>query len=207
MTTPVVKNLVVINAIIWAGTALLRLQEPVYTYLALFPMESPLFRPIQLVTHLFLHGNFAHLFFNMYALILFGVPLERMWGSKKFLLFYFVTGIGAGLCHCLVMHLQISGLISGTPAMQLIATPTIGASGAVYGVLLGYAMLYPNTILQLLIPPVTMKVKYLVIIYAVIEMGLGLLGRDGIAHFAHLGGMIFGLGLILLWKKQRKLYS
>lgn len=210
VTTPAVKNLVIVNAIVLLGTWLIGENFMIQRF-ALFAYGSPFFRPYQLVTHMFMHGGFWHLFFNMYTLIIFGVLLERMWGSKKFLLFYFVCGLGAALCHELVLGLQVHGFAeagNAAAAARLFNTPCVGASGAIYGVLLGYAMLYPNSILQLLFPPVTLSAKWLVIIFAVIEIVTGLfLTRDGIAHFAHLGGMLFGLILILIWKKQNKLYS
>ena len=146
---------------------------------------------------MFMHGNFAHIFFNMWSLIVFGPVLERMWGSKKFLLYYFVCGLGAAACHELVLSMQ-----------PLSNIPTVGASGAIYGLLLGFGMLYPNYTLTLVFPPVSLKAKWFVIIFAAIEMLTGILGTsDGVAHFAHLGGMLFGLILILFWKKKGQMYS
>jgi membrane associated rhomboid family serine protease len=159
---------------------------------------------------MFMHGDFWHLFFNMYTLMIFGTVLERIWGSKKFLLFYFVTGIGAALCHSLVLHLQYDALMEAgkiASATAVLGTPTVGASGAIYGVLLGYGMLFPDNRLQLIFPPVAMKAKWFVIIFGAIELITGLTGMGGnIAHFAHLGGMLFGLIMILIWKKQNRLY-
>jgi len=209
MVTPAVKNLIVINTIVLIATSLIG-ENTMYRAFALFPFESPLFKPWQLVTSLFMHGGFWHLFFNMYTLMIFGPVLERMWGSNKFLLFYFVTGIGAALCHEFVMHLQISGILSAgkLSAVALLSVPTVGASGAIYGVLLGYAMLYPNSVMQLLFPPVALKAKWMVAIFAAIELLTGVTGTGGgIAHFAHLGGMLFALVLILIWKKQGRMYS
>ena len=168
-----------------------------YQWFALFPIGSPLFRWWQFVTHMFMHGNFAHIFFNMWSLFVFGPLLERLWGSKKFLIFYFVCGLGAALCHELVLMTQ-----------PLSNIPTVGASGAIYGLLLGFGMLYPNYVLTLVFPPVSLKAKWFVIIFAAIELVTGVLGtRDGVAHFAHLGGMLFGLILILIWKKKGKMYT
>ena len=206
--TPVVKNLIIINTIIWIGSTIIG--DSMFGKFALFPFESPNFRYYQLVTHMFMHGGFWHLFFNMYTLMIFGIALERIWGSNKFLLFYFVTGLGAALCHNLVLHFQIEHALSAGQqlvAMNIMRTPTVGASGAIYGVLLGYAMLYPNSVLQLIFPPVTLTAKWLVIIFAAIELATGILGGGSIAHFAHLGGMLFGLILILFWKKRNKMYS
>ena len=184
---------------------------------ALFYPTSPFFHWWQPVTHLFLHGGFAHLFFNMYALFIFGSVLERVWGTKKFLLFYFVTGIGAAAVHIGVQWIQMQVLMTSAgegsmAAIQAIhnlkMTPTVGASGAIYGVLMGYAMLYPDSVLTLLFPPVSLKAKWFVLIFAAIELALGIFGtRAGIAHFAHLGGLIFGFILIMYWKKRHMLYS
>lgn len=210
MLTPVVKNLVIINVILMIGTTIIG--EPMYEKFSLFPFESPLFHPYQLVTHMFMHGGFWHIFFNMYTLMIFGVALERVWGSGKFFLFYMVTGLGAALCHNFVIHLHVADLLAAQDNMFAVAgilrTPTVGASGAIYGVLLGYGMLYPNSILQLIFPPVALKAKWFVVIFAAIELLTGLVNTsDGIAHFAHLGGMLFGLILILIWKKDNRLYN
>ena len=192
---PAIKNLLIINIIVFLGTELIG--EPMYRLFALFPIGSPLFRWWQFVTHMFMHGNFAHIFFNMWSLIVFGPLLERLWGSKKFLIFYFVCGLGAALCHELVQMTQ-----------PLANIPTVGASGAIYGLLLGFGMLYPNYVLTLVFPPVSLKAKWFVVIFAAIELVTGILGTlDGVAHFAHLGGMLFGLILILIWKKQGKMYT
>ena len=184
---------------------------------ALFYPSSPFFHWWQPVTHMFLHGGFGHLFFNMYALFIFGSVLERVWGTKKFLLFYFVTGVGAAAVHIGVQWIQMQALMNSVgegsmAAVQAIhnlkMTPTVGASGAIYGVLMGYAMLYPDSVLTLIFPPVSLKAKWFVLIFAAIELALGVFGtRAGIAHFAHLGGLIFGFILIMYWKKRRMLYS
>ncbi|NLB68046.1 MAG: rhomboid family intramembrane serine protease [Bacteroidales bacterium] len=208
MMSPVTKNLVIINTIMLIATWIIG--DTMYEKLALFAFESPFFKPYQLITHMFMHGDFWHLFFNMYTLMIFGTVLERIWGSKKFLLFYFVTGIGAALCHSLVLHLQYDAFVEAgkiAAATAVLRTPTVGASGAIYGVLLGYGMLFPDNRLQLIFPPVAMKAKWFVIIFGAIELITGLTGMGGnIAHFAHLGGMLFGLIMILIWKKQNRLY-
>ena len=209
-TTPVVRNLILINIIVLIGTYLIG-DERMYTNFALFAFESPLFKPWQILTHMFMHGGFWHIFFNMYTLWIFGQVLERIWGSKKFLLFYFVTGLGAALCHNGVLSLQYHHLMAiqdVANAYQVLRIPTVGASGAIYGVLLGYGMLFPNNILQLIFPPVALKAKWFVVIFGAIELLTGITGLGGnIAHFAHLGGMLFGLILILWWKKNHTLYS
>ncbi len=205
---PVTRNLIIINTIVLIFTALTG--DRMYSLFSLFAFESPMYRPWQLVTHMFMHGGFWHLFFNMYTLLIFGTQLERVWGSKKFLLFYFVTGLGAALCHNLVIHWQIAHwlAVGKTAAAQAaLMTPTVGASGAIYGVLLGYGMLWPENELQLIFPPIRLTAKWFVIIFGVIELVTGLTGMGGnIAHFAHLGGMLFGLILILYWKKKGTMY-
>jgi membrane associated rhomboid family serine protease len=165
---------------------------------------------------MFMHGGFTHILFNMYTLFIFGSVLERVWGSQKFLFYYFVTGIGAALLHLGVMALQLNGYIADLNAgnmfaqagiQDILTTPTVGASGAIYGLLLAYGMLFPNNIMQLIFPPVALKAKWFVIIFGALELLLGLSGRGGdIAHFAHLGGMIFGFFLILYWKKNNRMY-
>ena len=166
---------------------------------------------------MFMHGGFCHLFFNMYTLYIFGTVLERVWGTKKFLIFYFVTGLGAAAVHTGVEWIQMNHWMTqvaeGSMAAQaqihaLKMTPTVGASGAIYGVLMGYAMLYPDSIMTLVFPPISMKAKWFVLIFAAIELFTGVSGMGGgIAHFAHLGGLIFGFILIMYWKKKRTLYS
>lgn len=211
---PVVKNLIIANVIVYIITVISG--NFMYEHFSLFYFKSPFFKPFQLVTHMFMHGGFAHILFNMYALFIFGSVLERVWGSQKFLFYYFVTGIGAALLHLGVMALQLRGYIADLNAGDLLAraqiqdilvTPTVGASGAVFGLLLAYGMLFPNNIMQLIFPPVALKAKWFVIAYGVIELLLGMSGRGGnVAHFAHLGGMIFGFFLILYWKKNNRMY-
>ena len=210
-----VKNIIFINVIVMLMTSLK--ENFMYETFALFYPTSPFFHWWQPVTHMFMHGGFWHLIFNMYTLSIFGSVLERVWGTKKFLLFYFVTGLGAALIHTGVEWLQMQSWLSqaaegSTAAMTSIhllkMTPTVGASGAIYGVLMGYAMLYPDTVLSLLIPPISMKAKWFVLIFAAIELFTGVTGTGGnIAHFAHLGGLIFGFLLIWYWKKKHTLYS
>lgn len=202
--SPAVGNIIIINVIMYIASMFLG--DVMYEYCALFYFGSPFFRIYQLVTHIFMHGGFWHLFFNMYTLWIFGMVLENIWGTKKFLLYYFITGIGAALSHEFVMYLQTLG---GNPMIinGIMRTPTVGASGAVYGLLLAYGMLFPNNVLRLIFPPIALKAKWFVLIFGVIELTLGITGAQGnVAHFAHLGGMIFGLMLILYWKKKNKLY-
>lgn len=198
---PIVKNLIIINLLILIATQVERFKLPMYEYLALFYPQSPFFKPHQLFTHMFMHGDFFHLFFNMYALWIFGSPLERTWGSKRFLIFYIVTGIGAALFYILVQWVQITYF--GGNLYDAMTIPMVGASGAIFGVLLGFGMLFPNVILQLIFPPVRLKAKYFVMIYGAIELYLSIQQPgDSVAHVAHVGGMIFGYILIRLWKKK-----
>lgn len=229
---PAVKNIIIINALIMV---MITLKESfMLENFALYFPASPFFRIWQPLTYMFMHGGFGHLFFNMYSLFIFGSVLERVWGTKKFLLFYFVTGLGAALVHIGVQWIQYGSALAtyglslndASALAQEVArsiqagadripvwslslfTPTVGASGAIYGVLMGYAMLYPDSILTLLFPPVSLKAKWFVLIFAAIELALGVFGtRAGIAHFAHLGGLIFGFILIMYWKRRHTLYS
>ncbi len=211
---PVVKNLVMLNGVMLIITFLTG--NFMYEKFALFYFESPLFKPYQLVSHMFMHGGFMHLLFNMYALVIFGIVLEQVWGSNKFFIYYMVTGLGAAALHSFVLFLEASSYQAAIEAGNIAAmhkldilnmTPTVGASGAVYGVLLAYGMLFPNNRLQLLFPPIALKAKWFVMIFAGIELFLGFSNTGGnVAHFAHLGGMIFGYFLIIYWKKNNRMY-
>lgn len=211
---PVIKNLVIINTLMLLITFFTG--EFMYEKFSLFYVESPFFKPYQFITHMFMHGDFIHLFFNMYTLVIFGIVLEQIWGSQKFFLYYMVTGLGAAALHTLVLYIQASSLEGAAMAgdfaameslKAIMSTPTVGASGAVYGVLLAYGMLFPNNVLQLLIPPVAIKAKWMVLIFGGLELVLGITNTGGnIAHFAHLGGMIFGYILIRYWKKNNRMY-
>ncbi len=198
----VVKNLLIINALMLVLTMFAR--GFMIENLSLFYFTSPFFKPYQLITYMFMHGGMGHLFFNMLSLYIFGSVLENVWGSKKFFIYYMVTGIGAGLFNELVMYLQI--VFSANPEMMeytLNRIPTVGASGAVYGLLLAYGMLFPNNIIQMIFPPIAMKAKWMVLIFGVTELLFGITGaQSGVAHFAHLGGMVFGIILILIWKHR-----
>jgi membrane associated rhomboid family serine protease len=173
--------------IIGACVAVFLLQN-ISPQLALWPFYSGYFQPWQLVSYGFLHGGFNHLFFNMFALWMFGLPIERMWGSLRFAQYYFVCVIGAGVIQLLVQHL--SGEVY----------PTIGASGAVFGLLLAYGVMWPNNKLILLFFPVPIKAKWFVLIYGAAELVFGVTGAmPQIAHFAHLGGLFFGAGFLWRW--------
>lgn len=229
----VVKNLLIINGLFFLATFVLGSQGINLTaLLGLYYFASPEFAPYQLVTHMFMHGNLMHIFFNMFALWMFGKVLETVWGPKRFLIYYIVTGLGAAVLHIAVNHFQIVSLEASMAADQiqivleeghlalangqnfmdpalgklnlLYNTPTVGASGAVFGVLLAFGMLFPNTQLMLLFPPIPIKAKYFVLMYGAIELYLGIQNSptDNVAHFAHLGGMLFGYLLIKFWQKN-----
>lgn len=206
----VTRNLLIINVIMFIAT-LVNEQFMVEKFAMFYP-ASPWFRWWQPLTHMFMHGGFWHIFFNMYTLLMFGMVVERALGTRKFLIYYFVTGLGAVALHTGVEWIQMqSYLADGSAAAQLayndvLRTPMLGASGAIYGVLIAFAMLYPDSTMTLIFPPVTLKAKWWVAIFAVIELTFGIVGtRVGIAHFAHLGGMLFGFLLILYWRSTRRL--
>lgn len=204
----VTKNLVAINILMFIATLIN--ENFMVANFAMFYPASPFFKPWQILTHMFMHGGFWHIFFNMYSLLMFGSILERSLGPKKFLIFYFVTGLGAVALHTGVEWMQARVFIANGTAQAyqgLLVTPTLGASGAIYGILIGFAMLYPQARLTLIFPPIPMTAKWLVIIFAAIELFSGINGiQDGVAHFAHLGGMLFGWLLIRWWRKHDKLY-
>lgn len=194
--SPVVKNLLITNIIVFIGCAMDK-SGFITGIFALWPPSSGLFSFWQPVSYMFVHGGFWHIFFNMYTLFIFGTVTERIIGSRKFLIFYFVCGLAAAALHLGVMSL-----------MGAAAHPTVGASGAIYGVLIAYAMLFPESRMMLLFPPVVLKAKWMAVIFIVIELISGITGTaEGIAHFAHLGGALAGWLLILLWKHTGKLFD
>ena len=209
---PVVKNLLIINAIFFVATLVLgnTLGINLSHIFGLHYITSDLFKPWQIITYMFMHSsdNFGHIFFNMFALWMFGSAIENAWGGKRFLFYFLITGIGAAVCHYLVityqMHYVWNPLLPhGTFINHL---NIVGASGAVFGILLAFGMLFPNSMIYLysFIP---VKAKWVVITYGAVELIYGVAGsNDGIAHFAHLGGMLFGLILILLWKKKGNIH-
>ena len=214
----VVKNLLIINVLFFLATiaADVTLHINLSDYLGLHYIGASDFHPYQLVTYMFMHGDFAHLFFNMFALWMFGNTLENIWGPNRFLLFYFICGIGAGLTQELVQYIQYATTLSGYQnvnmgghiipmADYLNLLTTVGASGAVYGILLAFGMMFPNSTLYIYFA-IPIKAKWFVLIYGLIELFAGFKGVDNVAHFAHLGGMLFGLILILYWKKKGTLY-
>lgn len=231
---PIVKNLLLVNVIFFVAQFTL---EDFMRNLELVPIFSEHFRPWQLATYFFMHGNLPHIFFNMFALIIFGTQLERIWGPQKFLFFYLACAIGAALIHMLVGYIRLKGfeasidpiilqdylyyvkdegynlLMEGKnytdPILgklnALYNTPMVGASGAIFGLLVAFGYTFPNTELMLLFPPIPIKAKYFVIGYAAIELYLGMANSpsDNVAHFAHLGGALIGILIVLYWKKSR----
>ena len=198
---PVTKALLIANGIAFVLQQLLG--DMTFAPFMLWPLgdngdpyaSMQTFLPWQLVSYGFLHGGFAHIAFNMLALVMFGAPLEYTWGNRRFATYYFTCVVGAGVCQLVVASWAAS---QGGGAY-----PTIGASGGVFGLLLAYGMLFPNQRVMLLIPPIPMKARTLVIVYGVIELLLGVTGTQStVAHFAHLGGMLFGWLLIRYWRGQ-----
>lgn len=258
---PVVKNIILLNVIFFvASWQPLGLSEFMFRHFALFSVKSPLFEPHQIVTHIFMHANLAHIFFNMFGVFMFGRVLEQLWGSKKMLIFYTVTGLGAAFIHLTVNYFQMSHMMSlvdtyntnpgyttfsqlvtkyGTRSesynqimnfmqqwfykpddmsfMQASKTyvseiiysnlniPTVGASGAVFGLLIAFAMMFPDVELMLIFLPIPIKAKYFVPFYALLELFFGVAGFqwDNVAHFAHLGGALFGFILVRIWKRNQ----
>ena len=231
---PIVKNLLLVNVIFFVAQFTL---EDFMRNLKLVPVFSEHFRPWQLATYFFMHGNLPHIFFNMFALIIFGTQLERIWRPQKFLFFYLACAIGAALIHMLVGYIRLKSFEStidpivlnqylnlvqdkgyelilnranfANPILgklnALYNTPMVGASGAIFGLLVAFGYTFPNTELMLLFPPIPIKAKYFVIGYAAIELYLGMANSpsDNVAHFAHLGGALIGILIVLYWKKSR----
>ncbi|MDR3268289.1 MAG: rhomboid family intramembrane serine protease [Tannerella sp.] len=233
----VTKNLIIINCLCWMASLILpKFHVDLIQWLGLHFPGGADFYPFQLITYMFMHDthSFGHIFFNMFAVFMFGSALENVWGPKRFLIFYLVTGAGAAVINIVVAYLRIQPLESmmsvemmeevyrsggellrsgrnyADPLMGqlnfLINTPTVGASGAVFGILLGFGMLFPNTSLYIFFVPIPIKAKYFVVIYGFIELFLGFadFNGDNVAHFAHLGGMLFGFFMIRYWKKKEQ---
>ena len=214
----VTKNLIIINVLMFLATMVAQTYNvDLARYLGLHFFLAPDFNLAQLFTYMFMHGSFGHLFFNMFAVWMFGRTLETVWGPRRFLLFYMVCGLGAGLIQEGVQYIEYVTTLSQYTQVQtsfgvipmteyLNYMNTVGASGAVYGILLGFGMLFPNTPLFIFPLPMPIKAKYFVMGYALIELFSGISNNpnDNVAHFAHLGGMIFGFFMIMYWKKKNK---
>lgn len=208
-----IKNIIIICGLVFFAQNVFERSFPVNDLFALHTLQSPVFKPWQLVTHMFMHADFGHLLFNMMALWMFGSILENLWGLKRFLIFYFACGFGAAIAHLSVLFYDTHKLIelynSGVAPLQYVESallvPTLGASGAVFGCLFAFGYLFPNTYIYFyfLIP---VKAKYFVIIYALLELTLAIQNSAGstVAHVAHLGGGLVGFLLVLFWNKDNR---
>ena len=206
----VTRNLLYVNILMFVATLI----NPSFmkdTFAMAFPLSTD-FRWWQPITHMFMHDGFWHILFNMYYLVMFGMVVERALGTQRFIWFYLITGLGAVALHTGVEFIQVQQLIKeypGVPAQTIYNSipHVLGASGAVYGVLVAFAMLYPEAKLTLIFPPITLDAKWWVIIFIGIELVTGITGTQmGVAHFAHLGGALFGWLLIRYWRKKGVLY-
>ena len=217
---PVVKNLLIINVLLFIATGVLSAPPfniDLTNILGLHYWESDLFRPWQIVTYMFMHGNIPHILFNMFAVWMFGSHIENRWGSKRFLNYYLLTGFGAALLHYLIFHFYTlpgipSQVYSNTYPLTayeyfLQNSVVVGASGSLFGILLAFGVLFPNTLLYLYFA-IPIKAKYFVIGYGLLELFSGISNNpgDNVAHFAHLGGMLFGLLIFGYWKLKNEFY-
>lgn len=221
----IIKNLLIINGIMFLATIALQSRVDLYQYLGLHYFRSEYFKPFQFFSYLFMHGNFMHLFFNMFAVWTFGAALENVWGPKRFLFYYLFTGLGAGLIQYLVFFLQIEPTLAqlteefnhafsaeeqleilNVRASYLNSHVVVGASGSLFGLLIAFGWLFPNAELIMLFFPIPIKAKYFVAIYGILELVSGISNNpeDNVAHFAHLGGMLFGFILLMIWRKDRR---
>lgn len=228
---PVVKNLIAINIILWLASVVspgllhrFGVNTELSDILGMHYWASSKFNAAQLITYMFMHAGFEHILFNMFALYMFGGILERLWGPKRFLFYYLVTGIGAAIVQQLFWTVEFHSALTAlnhaistdlVNAQSLIEQKrlfldspyfiTIGASGAVFGLLLAFGWIFPNQELYVMFIPIPIKAKYFVFFYGIVElfMGVAQFSGDSIAHFAHLGGMLFGAILIIIWKKKR----
>lgn len=235
---PVIKNLLIINVLMFLAAAVLESKDVILlSTLGLYNFTSPLFEPFQIITYMFMHGNFTHLFFNMFSLFMFGAVLERVWGPKRFLTFYFITGIGSVVLFSLVGYIEYLDVISTiSPAdvdyvkenvarmyqgeissfpisnvesetlARMMMTPVVGASGAIFGIMTAFGLLFPNTEMMLLFFPVPVKAKYFIPFMILLEFYLGVMqfSGDNVAHFAHIGGAVIGAILVIYWNKKNR---
>jgi membrane associated rhomboid family serine protease len=221
---PVVKNLLIINIIcflpsLYYSHGFAGNSDPVAEAFGVYYFDSPHFRPWQIITYMFLHGGWAHIIFNMFALYSFGTVIEYIMGSKRFLAFYFICGLGAIILQMMVQAVEVHSWVGSftLPAdfnisdPELInklrgvyAAPMVGASGAIFGLLIAFGMIYPNAELMIMFVPVPVKAKYIIPFYVLLELSLGLgqFAGDSVAHFAHLGGAVLGFILVKAWHLQ-----
>jgi membrane associated rhomboid family serine protease len=209
---PIVKNLIIINVLVFLAQMILDPQIGLTGKIAMYPVRHPSFEPYQIATHMFAHGGFGHILFNMFALWMFGRTLENVWGPKRFLLFYLICGVGAAALHLGIQEiawqraeaLYAEGSIAAAESAARSLGPALGASGAIMGVLVAFAYLFPNTELYIMFIPVPVKAKWAVLGYVVIDLFFGLanVSTDNVARFAHLGGALTGFILVLIWNKS-----
>lgn len=201
---PTVKNLIIINVLVWIAQLIYDKKDGLTMFLtqklALYPVNDPEFRPYQVATHMFAHSTytpqgtivFFHILFNMFGLYMFGRILENVWGAKRFLFFYLACGVGAA-----ITHLAMQYIMGGNAA-------AVGASGAVMGIFVAFAYLFPNTQLMIIPIPVPIKAKWVALVYILIDLFGGVAGGDNIAHFAHLGGALTGFIIVFIWNKTNR---
>jgi len=228
---PIVKNLIIINVLVFVAQVTVGQQFNLTKWLSLYPVMDPQllemarrtpaldpyygFQPYQIATHMFAHspGTPFHILFNMFGLWMFGKVLENVWGAKRFLLFYIICGVGAAACHLLIQYFRTEQLLealqTGNPDWQNMigaVVPALGASGAVMGILAAFAYLFPNTELYIMFIPVPVKAKWAVLGMAAIDLfgGVASISGDNVAHFAHLGGALTGFILVLIWNKSNR---
>ncbi|WP_223581715.1 rhomboid family intramembrane serine protease [Sphingobacterium sp. GVS05A] len=220
--TPVIKNLLIVNIVFFLGSEFVPIA---HNYLPVFYPDSPYFKVWQIITHMFMHANLGHIFFNMFSLVIFGPMIEQVLGPKRFLNFYLISGIGAWLLQMGVQGVEIfnatgsffplhhsldlSTLNTSNPGLvqEIYTSRMLGASGAIYGVLLAFAYLFPNIPLQFLFIPVPIKAKYMIGGYILIEIYMSLSRPgDSVAHLAHVGGALFGYLLLKFWRIRKGIY-
>nr|WP_299421892.1 rhomboid family intramembrane serine protease [uncultured Emticicia sp.] len=204
--TPVVRNLLIANIAVYLLQSFLRIDlATIFGYHTFSLQEMGLFNPIQIFTYMFLHSGTRHIFSNMFGLFMFGPMLESFLGSKRFLILYMVSGVGACLLHGGISLYEISQIsIDSAEYTIMMSIPMVGASGAIFGMLGAFARLFPNTEMIIFPLPIPVKAKYLVSLYALFEIFSGVYNvMPGVAHFAHIGGLIFGVLLINYWNKKK----
>jgi membrane associated rhomboid family serine protease len=209
---PVVKNLIIINVLVFLAQKALDPTLQLTEKIALFPLASSNFHGYQIFTHMFAHGGFGHIIFNMFALWMFGSVLENLWGAKRFLIFYLACGLGSAFLHLVIQHYRFLEMVRDMPQYdpQSIADnalgPALGASGAIMGLFVAFGYLFPNSELIILPIPFPIKAKWAVVIFMGIDLfgGIANVSGDNIAHFAHLGGAIAGLLIVWIWNRTNR---
>jgi rhomboid-like protein len=217
LLTPVIKNLLIINGLVYLFSIAPDTAPLIFRYFPLYYFQWPdlvdppsgsigmgYFYPWQLITYMFVHGSFSHLFFNMFSMWMFGSVLENLWGSRRFLNFYILCGLGAAVVHQLYHMAVFHGVNNIFTQLDVARTPAVGASGAVYGLLLAYALLFPNTELFILLIPFPIKAKYAIMGLLFLDFFMAFAGFswDNVAHFAHLGGALTGFLILMYWRSR-----